>query len=308
MNNHNLSKKQEILSYTAAFIFILLMVATAVHFADPEVILPEIAAMAVAIFAFREQSWMRQPEKIFILPSLTAIIGFSINFLEIPYGMKLVAVLILMLILMYSFKYSLPPALATGFLPIVSQAHSFSFIASILSTTAVLMVSVYIFRLNRGSERKSTIDSRTLLLYFGILVAWVGISTVLGYGQMAIIPPIAVVTYESLSMKMYSMKIALKQIAVLFLSASVGVFFFLTVSNWLIVSVADLFFMYLMLKLFKMHVPAVYAFPFLAFILPKEVISALPFAALGMSIFSFGIILIYRQYANKMISKISDLK
>jgi len=305
MNKHPLNKKEQRISYVAAFLFILAMVACAVLFEDSEIILPEIAAMAVALFAFREHFWMKQPEKIFILPSLTAIIGFGINLLEIPYALKLGAVLISMLLLMYGLKYSLAPALATGFLPIVSRAHSFSFIASILATTAILMAVVYIFRLNKGSERTSAIESRKLLIYFGIMGGWIVIATLLGYGHMAIVPPVAVVVYESLSMKMYTMKMAFKQTLVLFLSASIGVFLFLSIGDWILVAILDLLFMCLLLKVFGMHVPAVYAFPFLAFILPREAISVLPLAGLCMSVFSFGIILLYRQYNNTIISKFS---
>ena len=38
------------------------MVTAGVLLNDPEVILPEIAAMAIALWAYRER-WLRQPEK-----------------------------------------------------------------------------------------------------------------------------------------------------------------------------------------------------------------------------------------------------
>ncbi len=39
------------------------MVTAGVLLNDPEVILPEIAAMAIALWTYREPGWLRQPEK-----------------------------------------------------------------------------------------------------------------------------------------------------------------------------------------------------------------------------------------------------
>lgn len=51
--NAVISKKETIISYTIAILFILAMVTAGVLLNDPEVILPEIAAMAVALWAYR---------------------------------------------------------------------------------------------------------------------------------------------------------------------------------------------------------------------------------------------------------------
>ena len=61
--NAVISKKETIISYTIAILFILAMVTAGVLLNDPEVILPEIAAMAIALWAYREPGWLRQPEK-----------------------------------------------------------------------------------------------------------------------------------------------------------------------------------------------------------------------------------------------------
>jgi len=300
MNKQTLNIKEQWLSYSGAFLFFLIIIGLANYFSDAEIILPEVAAMAVGLFAFREQSWMKQPEKIFILPSMTAIMGFGINCLEIAFLLKLGIVLIIMLLLIFLLKYSLAPALATGFLPIVTHAHSFSFIVSILISTFLLMLIVYLFKLNKGSNRKSSIDKSAMLFYFGIMFCWMLITYLFGYEGFAVIPPIAVVVYESLHMKMYTVKMAFKTTVLLFLSAWIGVFLFLNIENWLLVGTLDFACMFLLLKLFKMHIPAVYAFPFLAFILPKHIIGGLPLAGLCMSIFALGFILLSRTYRMRM--------
>ena len=51
-------------SYLAAFVFIGLMVAAAYGLNDREIILPEIAAMAVGLWVYRDKQWLNQPDKI----------------------------------------------------------------------------------------------------------------------------------------------------------------------------------------------------------------------------------------------------
>ena len=94
--NAVISKKQS--SYTIAILFILAMVTAGVLLNDPEVILPEIAAMAIALWAYREPGWLRQPEKIFIAPSITAVIGFMVNQMDIAYLGKVSLTLVFMML------------------------------------------------------------------------------------------------------------------------------------------------------------------------------------------------------------------
>ena len=114
-------------SYLAAFVFIVFMVAAAYGLNDREIILPEMAAMAVGLWVYRDKQWLNQQDKIFILPSLTAVIGFCINLMPISYMFKLVLVLCAILLVMRMFNYILPPALATGFLPIVTKPMKYRF-------------------------------------------------------------------------------------------------------------------------------------------------------------------------------------
>ena len=55
MQMNTLSPKQNALSYSAALAFILAMVAVAAGLQDREIVLPEMAAMAVALWAYRDQ-------------------------------------------------------------------------------------------------------------------------------------------------------------------------------------------------------------------------------------------------------------
>lgn len=287
--------KHPIIHYSIAFAFIITMIITAFLLEDKEIILPEIAAMTVALWVYREKEWMRHPEKIFIMPSITAVLGFAVNMLSVPYVPKLAIILLLMVIFMRLVRYSFPPALATGFLAIVTNAHEMSFLYAIFFLTFVLMVGVYLFKLNKDVEREGVFDTRKLLAYFTITSIWLLLSFALGIEQMALIPPITVVMFESLNMKKYSLKIATKQTVVLTLSISIAVLLTLCITNWVVLTLLFLVLMNILLRIFQMKVPAVYAFPLLIYVFPTERVMQLPIAALLVSMFSFGMVLIYRK-------------
>lgn len=223
-------------SYVAAFLVILFMVAAAYGLHDREIILPEMAAMAVGLWVYQDKQWLNQPDKIFILPSLTAVLGFCINLMPISYLFKLVVILCTMLLVMRMFNYILPPALATGFLPIVTQADELSFLISIFATSFILMLGVLLFKLNQGMERKGNFDRRKIGVYASITLIGFALAAIFEVESMALIPPITVVVYESLNMMMYSLKMCLKQIAVLTLSISMAVAMQLLIQDWMLLT------------------------------------------------------------------------
>ena len=287
-------------SYLAAFVFIVFMVAAAYGLNDREIILPEMAAMAVGLWVYRDKQWLNQPDKIFILPSLTAVIGFCINLMPISYLFKLVLVLCAMLLVMRMFNYILPPALATGFLPIVTQAYEISFLISIFATSFILMLGVVLFKLNQGVERKGNFDRRKIGVYASITLIGFALAAIFKVEAMALIPPITVVVYESLNMMMYSLKMYLKQVAVLTLSISMAVLMQLWIQDWILLTLIYMPLMFLLLKLFDMRIPAVYAFPFLVFVFPQDSVMHLPVASGLMAGFSLGCVYIYRTYFQNM--------
>lgn len=283
-------------SYLPAFAFILLMVAAAVLFQDREIILPELAAMAVALWTWKDPQWMRHPEKIFLWPSLTALLGFAINLTQLPVSAKLALVLIGMLGLFAVLRYSLAPALATGFLPVVTNATHWSFMLAILVTTAVLAIGV-VWRRPRGASRDAAPPQWPLLGFYALIsAAWMGVALALGHAQLMVIPPLAVVVYESLHMKMYSARLLGKQVAVLSLSAGVGVLTAQWLESWLLIALLDLLLVHALLAIFRMRVPAVYAFPFLALVLPATALPVLPFATAFAGVLLLGAVLFWHRW------------
>ena len=117
-------------------------------------------------------------------------------------------------------------------------------------------------------EKKGNFDRRKIGVYASITLIGFALAAIFKVEAMALIPPITVVVYESLNMMMYSLKMCLKQIAALTLSISMAVLMQLWIQDWILLTLIYMPLMFLLLKLFDMRIPAVYAFPFLVFVFP----------------------------------------
>lgn len=192
------SKKATIISYVIAMSFIVAMIAASVLLQDNEMILPEIAAMAIAMWVYREAGWIRQPSKIVIAPTVTAVIGLMINQMPIAYLGKVMLALVLMMLFLRVIQSSLAPSLATGLLPLIINTNEWSFVVIVFVFTFLLMLGVLAFRLNKGLEKKVKIEYKYMLVLLALAFVWIGLCWSAGYQQLAVIPPVLVVAYESL--------------------------------------------------------------------------------------------------------------
>ncbi|MCR8842677.1 hypothetical protein NQ117_03195 [Paenibacillus sp. SC116] len=299
--NSAISKKETYISYLIAIALILGMVVASLLFNDKEIILPEIAAMAIGVWVYREAGWIRQPSKIFIAPSLTAIIGFAVNQLDITYLAKVSLTLVLMMLSLRIIRSNLAPSIATGLLPLVTNATEWSFVISVLVFTFILMLGVILFGLNKGIEKKVNINYKYMFVFLVISFVWMGLCTLAGYPQLSVIPPIFVVVYESLQKPMYNEKMAFKQALVLTISATVGTMLYYAIDSWIIVTILDIICMLILLRIVGIRVPAVFAFPLLPFVFPEEVVAILPLVALIASVILFGMVLAYKKWELKRI-------
>src|SRR5690625_6766869 len=124
------SKNVSIITYVIVISFIIAMITASVILDNYQIILPELAAMAIAMWVYRESGWIRQPSKILFAPSLTAVIGFMVNLLPILYVGKVGLALVLSMLLLHLIKSNLAPSIATGLLPVVIDVDGWSFIIS----------------------------------------------------------------------------------------------------------------------------------------------------------------------------------
>jgi hypothetical protein len=131
-------------------------------------------------------------------------------------------------------------------------------------------LGVLIFRLNNGLEKEVKVQYKYMVVFLVLNFVWIGLTWAVGYPQLAAIPPILVVVYESLQKPMYNGKIAFKQSLTLTLSATVGTLLYFALDLWILVTLIDMILMYILLRIVGVRIPAVYAFPLLPFIFPDR--------------------------------------
>ncbi|MCE5170725.1 hypothetical protein LQV63_15550 [Paenibacillus profundus] len=295
--------KVTIISYIIAITFIVGMITAAVMLKDNEIILPEIAAMAIAMWVYREAGWIRQPSKIFVAPTMTALIGFMINQLHIAYAGKVILALALMMLFLRIIQSNLAPSIATGLLPLVINTNEWSFIILVFMFTFLLTIGVLAFGLNKGLEKKVKIHYKYMLVFLVLTFVWIGLCWGVGYLHLAVIPPILVVAYESLQKPMYSGKMAFKQGLVLTISAAVGTLLYFTIDSWILVTLLDMLLMLVLSLLVGIRIPAIYAFPLLPFIFPDDIVMKLPLGTLVTCLFMFASVLMYKKVELKRTEK-----
>ena len=149
---------------------------------------------------------VKTTRKIFIAPSITAVIGFAVNQMDISYIGKVSLTLILMMLFLCVIQSNLAPSIATGLLPLVTNATEWSFVIAVFALTFILMIGVLIFKLNNGIERKVQMQYKYMTVFLILNFVWISLCWITGYEQLAVIPPILVVVYESLQKPMYNEK------------------------------------------------------------------------------------------------------
>ncbi|MFJ7890022.1 hypothetical protein ACIQYL_18350 [Lysinibacillus xylanilyticus] len=291
-----ISRKELSISYIIAFTFILAMVEISVLLNDQEVILPEVAAMAIAMWVYREAGWIRQPLRIFLAPSITATIGYAVNQLPIAYVGKVILTIVLIMLLLRLLQTNLAPSIATGLLPVVINATEWTFIIAVFIFTFILMLGVLLFGLNKGLEKKVPIQYKYMLVFISLNMVWIASVTIAGYAQLAVIPPILVVVYEVLQKPMYSSKMAFKQVLLLNISATVGTLLYLNINSWILITILAMLLMLILLQIVGIRLPAVYAFPLLTFVLPADIVTSLPVGTLVATVFFFGSVLAIKKW------------
>lgn len=296
MNQCILGKKESSVSYIFAFAFILLMIAVAVLFEDREIILPEVAALTVGIFTFREDKWIQRPFHIFLLPSITAILGFGINFLPILFSLKLLIVLIGMLLTLRLFKSQLAPALATGLLPIVTNAHSFLFLFAIFAFVLVLFCLIKVLKIKPIEDSVPIIYVSHNRWLIGICIIWFLIAYFLDYVYYSAIPPVIVIAFESLNHPSLKLNVRLKRILALTGASLIGCLTIQYLDNLIIAGLIDLLLVAVLLKVMNLRLPPAFAMVLLPMIMPEETIQHLTLATFLMSTyFMIGIYIIQKK-------------
>ncbi|MFU1796535.1 hypothetical protein ACM1RC_21930 [Paenibacillus azoreducens] len=291
----NIAKRGTMFSYIMAFALITMMVVACVLFDNHEFILPEIAAMVIAMWVYRDPNWLRRPLHICFAPTATSVIGLTVNHLHFAYLCKAGIAFACIMIFLRLIQSNFAPSLATGLLPLITNAHDWKLVLIVFISTFTLMLVVLVFRMNAGLDKRVEIRYKYSFVFLALIFFWMGICWAAGFEQAAVIPPIIVVAYESLQKPNYGGKAALKQGIALTVSATVGTLLFFGLNSWIMVTLLSLFFMLIMEWIMKIRMPAIYAFPLLPFIFPPDVVPALPLATLITSLFVFTFVTVYKK-------------
>lgn len=278
-----------------AYALIFLMIAVSIVLKNREIILPEISALAIGCFIHEHPEWLAKPLYIFLLPSITAIGGFLINQLDIHIAYKLMLTVLVVLLTLLIFKSSLAPAMATGLLPVITNATSLYFIYAILTFTLLLFVFIF---WSEGNPDKSKVLKRRRpmdsLLFATFVIAWILACYLSGWMILAAIPPVWVVAYESIHKETYTFKMYYKQVLCLTLSALTGILGLYILPNLLLATIFDIAMITLLLRLMKFNLTPAYPMALLPMVLHPAIYRYFSLAVLIMAIGVFGAIYSYK--------------
>ena len=291
--------KTKIWEYVTGFLLIIGMLLGVTFFKDSDILLPEIAAMTAGMWIYHEDGWIREPRKIITLPTITASIGFFINRTGLTYLEKVFLTTIFMLLILRIAKIYITPSLATGLFPIIVNSTHWSFLISIIISTVILMSGVLIRGLHEQIQPASKFNFKYQYVFLSIMTTWIFITGFIGKPHMAAIPPIVVVFFEVLQKPVYPIKLVGKHIMVLTISATLGFVIHISISSWIISASIALPLIFILLSFFKIRLPAAYAFPLLALILPRDMFDTLPITVLVASLFFFNTAYFYKKYETK---------
>lgn len=298
-------RKKMFYNFFIGYGLIVVMIATSIFFNGKEIILPEVAALSIGSLIYQEQNWLARPFQIFYLPSITAVLGFYTNQLDINLEFKLILVLVFVVAILRIFKSYLAPAFATGLLPVITNATSYYFIFSILFFTLVLALSIKLLGLTKQNitPSKPHLLPRSIL-YLGLVSVWILLCGISGWMYMSAIPPVIVVGYESMHKENYTIKILQRQIISLTFAAFIGSQALHYLDNYLIVTIVDITGVYLVLKFLKFNLPPAYAIAILPMVLSENTYPYFALHVLIMASSILGVILVYKSSYSSKILKI----
>ncbi|QBQ40838.1 hypothetical protein E2P86_06605 [Sphingobacterium psychroaquaticum] len=296
--------KKNIQSYTFGIALILLMICAAIVLQDREIILPELAALATGCFVYMKPEWTSRPWELFKLPSITAIIGFGINMTTFSLVLKLILVVSAMLLVLTWLRNYLAPALATGLLPVITNATSPTFLAAIFILTFLLAWAVASFKTKNTSTPAQTpqfnLQKGDIAAYLTIIIGWMGFCFYTDRMDMAATPPVLVVAFESIQKQMYTRKVWLKQIFLLTIAALIGSLTTTYFSNMILGASTSFLAIYLVLHISKFKLPPAYAMALLPLILPTQPPLHFTIKVFLMALFILSTIYVLKKYvANK---------
>ncbi len=140
---------------------------------QPEIIFPEISALAMGSFVFREKNWMYNPLHIWLAPTLAAGIGVGINFLTLQPVWKEIFCLTVIVSFIKWLKVKVGPTISAGLLPVVLGVTSWLFVLSVCLLTFVIMLGIRLNKPGALIEENIREKKHYSFIYLTIVMAWI---------------------------------------------------------------------------------------------------------------------------------------
>ncbi len=249
-----------VLFVVSAMMIVAMMMSTKV------IIFPEIAALAVGSLVYNEERWVQRRFFLWFLPSLSALIGVTINHTGLPFWLKELSALFIVLALLQGFRAQVAPSISAAILPIVLGVQSWLFV---LSVTILTIVVVFLHKMTKEVppiRHEGVRDRMTLIAYSVVCALWIVLTSVLPF-HVKVIPPLLVVFYEMMPQRDLTFLSYLKRGFYLSLIASVGVFVAtLCGGNIVATGVIDVLLTFLIARLLNLRVPPAFAIALLPII------------------------------------------
>lgn len=288
--------KNELFNYLIGYIFVVMMVLLSSKTKDIHLVLPEFAVLCVGVLGIKESHWIVSPYKIVIIPSITALMGYCVNLINMGYMLKINLIVMLMLLVLKIAKSRLAPAFATGLLPIITNTNHWYFIIMVISLTGLLMLGVLISGSHKNIEDKiKPIKHNEIRQYLVILLLWSFLVHSIGIDIMIAIPPVLVLLLEVIQKDVYTKGNFIKQVMILTTIAYMSVVSHIMITDNVVYILWMLPLIYIILKIFKITLPAVYAFPPLMLVIPESMDHYIGMYTLLSSVFTLGCVYLIKR-------------
>jgi hypothetical protein len=194
-----------------AVLYMAVIVACANGFHLFFLLFPELGALAADVLIRPNGAWAREPWKLMVTPTVTALVGIVISRL-LPYGV--IGILITMALsigIIFVLRSSVAPAISAGILPLVLGIRSWLYPLSILFGLSILAAVLFLWKRSRPGmalmlERSGEAEAieileseprgKNWLLALFLFTGAVGaIAEVTGL-RFILFPPLVVIAYE----------------------------------------------------------------------------------------------------------------
>jgi hypothetical protein len=300
-----------------AVLYIAVIAACANGFHLFFLLFPELGALAADVLVRPNGAWAREPWKLMVTPTLTAVVGIVISRL-LPYG--ILGILITMALsigIIFVLRSSVAPAISAGVLPLVLGVRSWLYPLSILSGLSILAAVIFLWKRSRPGKKLmlehsgeadaiEILESRphgknwllALFLFTGVVGA---IAQVTGL-RFILFPPLVVIAYEMFCHPhtcAWAKPPLLFPIAC-FLAAGVGVGF----DRWLGVTplavAATLGVCLIIVRSFKLRMPPALSIGLLPFVMTSPTLKYAVSVGVGSTALTGAVVLFHKTLANSL--------